>query len=175
MITIEILANPTKDDLRDINMLIPQIAQKPHLLTMQELKRILAQGRDHCNFVVIRAKVGKKTHIVGTATVTLTYVPTGRVAMVEDVIVDDAFRGQGLGRKLIQKLIDIARAKKAKHISLYTNVARVAANAMYQKMGFFKKDANYYRINLLLPKPAARKKIDHILSYRKRYAGLTPK
>lgn len=174
MITIEILKRPTAKDVRDINILLPQIAQKPHFLSLGELKRITKQG-DHCNVVIARAKVGKERPIVGMATVTLTDVPTGRVAMVEDVIIDEAFRGYGLGRKLIDKLIFIADKKKAKHISLYTNVARIAANAMYQKMGFFKKEANYYRINLLLPKPNTKKEITRVLAGRNRYRDYNEK
>jgi len=81
-------------------------------------------------------------------------------------VVDELFRGKGIGKKLIHKLIDIARKKKAKHISLYTNTKRVAANVMYQEMGFFKKDANYYRINLLLPKPARAKTIENNIMRR---------
>ena len=60
-----------------------------------------------------------------------------------------------------------ARKKKAKHISLYTNPKRIAANAMYQEIGFFKKDTNYYRINLLLPKPTSVNALEKNISKRK--------
>lgn len=164
---VGILTKPTARDLIDINALISQIAERPHLLTMRELKRIVDQKKN-CRLVVMRDHIGKRIGIVGMATVTLTHIPTGLVALVEDVVVDEAFRGKGIGKKLIHALIAIAEKEKAKHISLYTNPKRAAANAMYQEIGFFKKETNYYRINLLLPKPATADALKKNASKRKR-------
>lgn len=149
MIKIEILRRPTNKDLRDINLLLPQIAQKPHLLSIKELK--LVTGQESCRLIVARDT--KESRLVGMSAVTLVYIPTGLITTIEDVVVDEKYRGMGIGRKLTQKMIDVAKGKRAKTISLTTNPAREAANAMYQKMGFFKKETNYYRINLYLPKP----------------------
>jgi len=164
MLKIEILSRPTKQDLEDINALLPQIAKQPHFLTLKELSMII--GQKSCRLVVARRKVNTKFMIVGMATVTLIYIPTGLIAVVEDVVVDENFRGLGIGKKLTQKLITIASERKAKHISLFTNPSRKAANAMYQKMGFFKKETNYYRINLYLPKPASQKEIKRLITKR---------
>lgn len=160
-IKIEILTRPTGKDLADINILLTQIAAQPHFLSVRELKRITSQKS--CRLVVVRTRVGQRFTIVGMASLTLVYIPTGLIAVVEDVVVDEDFRGRGLGTKLTRKLIDIASWMKAKHIGLYTNPARAAANAMYQKMGFVKKDTNYYRINLFLPKPASAEEIRKML------------
>ncbi len=149
MIKIEILKKPTAADLKDINALLPQIAQKPHLLSMRELK--LVTNQDSCRLIVARDM--KESRIAGMSALTSVYVPTGLITTIEDVVVDEKYRGKGIGRKLTQKMIDVAKKGRAKHISLTTNPAREAANAMYQKMGFFKKETNYYRINLFLPKP----------------------
>lgn len=153
MIKIEILKKPTGKDLRDINSLIPQIAQKPHLLSIKELKQVTDQ--EGCRLIIARDT--KESKIAGMSAVTLVYIPTGLIATIEDVVVDEKYRGMGIGRKLTQKMIDVAKQKRAKTISLTTNPAREAANAMYQKMGFFKKETNYYRINLFLPKPTEQK------------------
>lgn len=165
MTKIEVLIRPNKNDLQDLNALLPQIARRPHFLTLKELARITRQKS--CRLVVARSKVSGRFRVVGTATVTLVYIPTGLVAIIEDVVVDGNFRGRGIGRKLIGKLINIARRRRAKHISLYTNRDRRAANKMYQDMRFFKKDVNYYRLNLFLPKPAAKKQIAELLSKRR--------
>ena len=149
MIKVEILKKPTGEDLRGINLLIPQIAQKPHLLSMKELRRVTDQ--ESCRLIIARDT--KESRIVGMSAVTLIYIPTGLIAAIEDVVVDEKYRGMGIGRKLTQKMINVAKQKRAKTISLTTNPAREAANAMYQKMGFLKKETNYYRINLYLPKP----------------------
>lgn len=158
---IEILLKPAEKDLRDINLLIPQTAQKPHLLSMLELKQLISQER-HCRLVVARRKIGIEMRIVGMAAVTFAYVPTGSVAVIEDVIVDDAFRGLGLGKKIIKKLIDIAKSQKAKHIGLRANPRAQIANNMYKGLGFFQSDVVYYRMNLFLPKPSSVKKVEKV-------------
>lgn len=150
---IEILLGPTAKDLHDINLLIPQTAQRPHLLSMRELKILIAQGR-HCKLVVARREIGGEMRIVGMAAVTFAYIPTGSVAVIEDVIVDDAFRGLGLGKRIIQKLIEIAKSQKAKHIGLRANPHAPIANNMYKSLGFSKSAVVYYRMNLFLPKPS---------------------
>lgn len=166
MIDLEILSEPTSKDLEEIDSLIPQIAKEPHLLSLKELQKIINQ-KETCKVVVARASVRGKKSIVGVAVVTLRNVLTGLLADVEDVVVDESWRGEGIGRAINQKLIDIARNSGAKHISLYTNKARVVANAMYQQMGYKKlEDVNYYRINLFLPLSSNKEEIDFALSRR---------
>ena len=49
--------------------------------------------------------------IVGCATLCVYESPTGRKASVEDVVVLPAYRGQGIGRTLLQRIIDFAGNK----------------------------------------------------------------
>ncbi|TSC78282.1 MAG: streptothricin acetyltransferase [Parcubacteria group bacterium Gr01-1014_33] len=165
-IKIEWLPHPTQNDVGDINMLLPQQADKPHLLTLRELKRVVNQ--ECIRMAVARTSVGGRDAIVGMASLVLYWVPTGLIAFIEEFTVDEHFRGHGIGSQLIQKLIQTARAVRAKHISTYTNPKRIAANAVYQKFGFFQKETNFYRINLFLPKPSRAKKIQKILARRKK-------
>ncbi len=149
MFRIEVLKKFTVRALSDINQLLPQLALSnvpPKLLTPAGLKHLLKQ-KNTCLVVVIDS-VKKPPQIIGMATVYLVYVPTGLIAVIEDVVVDGTYRGRGLGRKLTEKLIKIATIKKAKYISVKTNPVRVESNAMYVKMGFVKKETNFYRINL---------------------------
>ena len=168
-IMIEVLTFPIKNDLLNINALIPQIAKKPRLLSMAELKKIVDQ-KENCKIVVACASLGNEKPIVGMAVVTLTWIPTGGpIAMVEDVVVDESWRGLGIGEMLNKKLIEIARKAKAKHISLYTNKNRIAANKMYAKLGYQKlEDINFYRINFDFFKPSDPKKVAKALEKRVR-------
>lgn len=151
VVKTEILQNPTEADLEQINALLPQIAQTPHLLSLTELQSIVAQ-KNNCKVVVARIERGDEHPIVGVALVTLVDILTGRIAMVEDVVVDSDFRRVGIGETLNQRLIMIASEAGAKHISLYTNRGRFYANAMYKKLKYELKDAlNFYRMNLVRP------------------------
>lgn len=155
--TITILTRPTNRDRDDVNVLLPQIAKRPHFMTRAEFAKIVRQK--NCRFAAARVRAGGRSAIVGVAFLAFTHIPTGLIAEIEDVVVDEHFRGRGIGRKLVQKLIDIAKRSRAKHVSLHTNPSRLAANALYQHMGFEKKETNFYRINLHLPKPASAREI----------------
>ena len=167
---IERLIKSTAYDLRGINILLPQQADKPRLLNMAELKRVLDQK---CiRMYVARTQIRGKTTIVGMGSVILYWVPTGLIAFIEELTVDEHFRGHKLGFRIVERLIKDAKESKAKHISTYTNPKRLAANAIYKKLGFFKKETNFYRINIHLPKPTAKKAINNILKYQKKYGHL---
>ena len=88
-------------------------------------------------------------HIVGCATLCVFESPTGRKASVEDVVVLPAYRGQGIGRTLLTRIIDFTRTKLAPiDLRLTSNPARTEANAMYQALGFEKGDTNVYMMSL---------------------------
>ena len=68
--------------------------------------------------------------------------------IIEDVIVDESLRGQGWGKALTQYLLDIAKGIGINTVSLTSSPHRVAANKLYQSMGFEKRETNCYRLVL---------------------------
>jgi len=89
------------------------------------------------------------TNIVGCASLCVFESPTGRKASVEDVVVLSSYRGQHLGRDLMVHLIEFAK-KNLGDIDLHltSKPQRVAANALYQSLGFEKRDTNFYRMKI---------------------------
>lgn len=83
--------------------------------------------------------------IVGSLTLGLYRIPTGVKAWIEDVVVDDAARGKGVGDALNRAALEEARARGAKHVSLTSRPSREAANRLYQRLGFEPYDTNVYR------------------------------
>jgi ribosomal protein S18 acetylase RimI-like enzyme len=84
--------------------------------------------------------------IAGCATFSVYYSPTGRKACVEDVVVHTDYRGQHLGRALLEHIISEARKMSPIEIHLTSRPVRVAANALYQSLGFVKRDTNFYKM-----------------------------
>ena len=88
-------------------------------------------------------------HIVGCATLCVYESPTGRKASVEDVVVLQAYRGQGIGRTLLQRIIDFAGTKLSPiDLHLTSSPWREEANALYLALGFEKRDTNVYKMTL---------------------------
>ncbi len=66
-------------------------------------------------------------------------------ARIEDVVVDQDARGQGVGTALTMAAIDQAQAQGARSIDLTSRASRIAANRLYQQLGFQLRDSNVYR------------------------------
>ncbi|GAB4501337.1 MAG: hypothetical protein Fur0035_08790 [Anaerolineales bacterium] len=83
--------------------------------------------------------------IVGAATLSLVLAPTGEHARLEDVVVDEAARGRGIGAALTRAAIRLAGESGASYLALTSNPRREAANRLYQRLGFTRWETNVYR------------------------------
>ena len=91
------------------------------------------------------AKMGDD--IVGLLTLAIFRVPTGIRAWIEDVVVDERVRGQGIGETLNKEALMEARRRGAKTVDLTSRPSREAANRLYQRIGFVRRDTNVYRFS----------------------------
>lgn len=96
----------------------------------------------------LRLFVYKEKDIVGMAILRWHDLPIGRVGTVEDVVVKDEYRGKGYGTELMRAIIEFAKKQKIVYIDLTSKPERVAANALYQKLGWKKRATNVYRLEL---------------------------
>jgi ribosomal protein S18 acetylase RimI-like enzyme len=83
--------------------------------------------------------------IVGSLTLAVFRIPTGLRAWIEDVVVDDAARGAGVGAALNQAAIAEAQRRGARTVDLTSRPSREAANRLYQRLGFAARETNVYR------------------------------
>ena len=60
----------------------------------------------------------------------------GRVAQIENVIVDPAARSQGIGETMMRWAIDEARRRGCFRIQLTSNKVRERAHRFYERLGF---------------------------------------
>jgi ribosomal protein S18 acetylase RimI-like enzyme len=86
--------------------------------------------------------------IVGVSTLAVFPIPTGQRAWVEDVIVDEAVSGQGIGRRLTEAMLARAQELGCITVDLTSRPSREAANALYKKVGFVERETNVYRFTL---------------------------
>ncbi len=83
--------------------------------------------------------------IIGTATLATFRIPTGMRAWIEDVVVDEAGRGQGVGMALTEAMVERARELGCRTVDLTSRPSRAAANRLYQRAGFAARETNVYR------------------------------
>ena len=119
--------------------LIPQLSRSAPPSGEQELERIVQSDATR----LLVAKV--EGAIVGSLTLALFPVPTGLRAWIEDVVVDEGVRGQGIGAALNQEALKVARDQGARTVDLTSRPSREAANRLYQRLGFKQRETNVYR------------------------------
>lgn len=119
--------------------LIPQLSPTAPLPTHEDLAAVIAGTG---SFLFIARDPG----IVGTLTLTLYRVPTGVRAYINNVVVDGAARGRGIGEALTRAAIERARAGGAQRITLTSRSEREAANRLYRRLGFELTVTNVYRM-----------------------------
>jgi len=83
--------------------------------------------------------------IVGLLTLAMFPIPTGFRAWIEDVIVDEAARGQGIGEALTKEALDLAEAAGARTVDLTSRPSREAAGRLYERVGFAERSTRIYR------------------------------
>jgi GNAT superfamily N-acetyltransferase len=124
--------------------LIPQLTTNVPPPTRADLDALVAfEGS-----ILLIARLVEDGPIIGAATLSLIRVPTGVHARLEDVIVDQSARGQGLGAALTLEVIRLARELGANYLALTSNPRREAANRLYQRLGFKRWETNVYRFDL---------------------------
>lgn len=87
-----------------------------------------------------------KDRVVGIALMCSYIVVSGYKGWVEDVVVDKAYRGQGVGRKLMDKLLEEGRKIGLSEILLFSNDKRVEAISLYKSLGFQQKESRIYAL-----------------------------
>jgi ribosomal protein S18 acetylase RimI-like enzyme len=86
--------------------------------------------------------------IIGMGMLFLILKPRGFYASIEEMMVDEAHRGKGIGEAIGRKLIEVAKERGVETIELSARPSRVPANKLYQKLGFLPKETNVYRLKL---------------------------
>lgn len=86
--------------------------------------------------------------IVATGTLCIKHTLEFTMADIEAVVVSSKCRGRGYGKEMISALIEAAKGFRAHHIQLTSNPRRVAANRLYQAMGFERYETNCYKLEI---------------------------
>ena len=136
---IELVTEVTGQLWDAFQRLIPQLTSNKPPPTQDELRALV--GSESSWLLVARHDDGR---IAGAACLTVYRVPTGVRAIIEDVIVDESARGSGMGEALTRRCLEIARDKGASAVALTSNPARAAANRLYVRMGFTRRETNAY-------------------------------
>ena len=127
-----------------VKQLLPQLDPESDMITEARFRSILKSENSH--FFIAKTE---DNVIAGMLTAAVYIIPTGTKFWIEDVVVDNSQRGRGIGKELMIYAIEFARSTGAKSVDLTSRPSRVAANKLYQELGFDLRETNVYRYNLI--------------------------
>lgn len=137
------IANESSDEIVEgLNQLVPQLSTTASPLTSAQVDELVQSDAS----ILFVARDGE--NIVGSLTLVIFPIPTGVRAWIEDVVVDESARGAGVGEALTLAAIDEARRRNVRSIDLTTRPSREAANRLYARLGFERRETNVYRFVL---------------------------
>lgn len=147
--SVEIVTESSPELVAAMKRLLPQLSRSATPLTGPDIERFLAQPSLHLFvFRPGQGGEGEQAPILGMLSLVTFEIPTGIRAWVEDVVVDEAARGQGAGLALVKAALEHAKTCGARTLDLTSRPTREAANRLYRRAGFAQRDTNVYRATL---------------------------
>ena len=139
-LTVELVATATAPVAAALGRLLPQLSRSAEPVDLPALRELLAWPGNRLLVAYVDGQ------IVGTLTLVMFPIPTGIRARIEDVVVDEAARGRGVGAALIVEAVRLAAAGRARTVDLTSQPGRTAANRLYERLGFSRRESNVYRL-----------------------------
>ena len=144
MVEILRLTEAGEQIVNDINKLLPQLRgeRMQEMGSLDDLKAIVG---DSTAALIVAQDAGKT---IGMATLYMMKKFGKYGGYVEDVVVDENYRGQGVGEKLMRELIVEAKKAGLTYMYLTSRPDRIAAHRLYEKLGFKKKETDVFRVDI---------------------------
>lgn len=137
-VSIDILRSISDEERQQIAALVAQLTTKA--VDPSRFDEVV----DSHNTLLLTARCNGR--IVGVLVLALYPTLTGRKAWIEDVVVDNAERGAGIGRALVERAIAEASERGAATLDLTSNPSRQAAHRLYRACGFEERATTPFRL-----------------------------
>jgi ribosomal protein S18 acetylase RimI-like enzyme len=147
-VSVEVLHEVTDEVIEAFGVLLPQLSRSAPPADRAVLERVASSA---ATTLLIARSDGK---ISGTLSLVMFPIPTGVRAWIEDVIVDEAARGQGIGQILTEEALQIAEKAGARTVDLTSRPSREAAGRLYERVGFQSRSTRLYRYTFADHNPA---------------------
>lgn len=133
----------TPEDLTE--PLQQEVARLYRQLNAENRQRPLSEVLDASNNVSVALCTIDEVP-VGIALMSTYKVISGYRGLIEDVVVDASQRGQGIGRKLMERLLEEAQKMGLDEMLLFTGHHRTPAIGLYTSLGFTLRESGLYNL-----------------------------
>jgi ribosomal protein S18 acetylase RimI-like enzyme len=128
-------------DIAVLNLLLKQLNPEALPVDLEKVQEVMNSG-----MILTLRDVSSGNILIGIGVL----VPIKKLfafcGSVEDIVVDESYRGRGLGREIMKGLLEKSRALGMKFVDLTSSPEREKANRLYQSIGFERRETNVYRL-----------------------------
>ena len=131
-----------EDMQKEINLLLHELSINLGSIDRDRVNSLLEDGR-----LTLFAATDEDDHLAGMLTLTFCPTLTDDKFWIEDVIVHNEFRGQGIGKALVRAAVDyVKESGQPYRIYLTSNPSRTAARNLYRSEGFEEYNTGVFRL-----------------------------
>ncbi|MCX4734256.1 GNAT family N-acetyltransferase [Streptomyces sp. NBC_01363] len=138
-VEVEVVRGATDEVVEAVSRLLPQLSGTAGAPDRESVAELL---RSDANTLLVARVEGRA---VGMLTLIMFPLPSGVRGRIEDVVVDEAARGHGVGAALTEEALRLAEAAGVRTVDLTSRPSRQAANRLYERLGFKARDSKVYR------------------------------
>lgn len=140
--TVSTIHKINEDMQKEIDLLLHELSPTLGTIDRDRVNRLLKEDR-----LTLFAAEDDNGRLAGMLTLTFCPTLTGDKYWIEDVIVHDAFRGQGIGKALVKAAVShVKQSGRPYRIYLTSNPSRTAARNLYRSEGFEEYDTGVFRL-----------------------------
>ncbi len=136
-----IIREITSTDAEEVNILSRQLGYPLTIGQTSQNIDAIRNSKDHIAFAAVN-----ESRIVGwigaAHSIMLEVMPC---CEINGLVIDENYRGKGIGKLLIEKVKEWAKARELNKLSLRCNVKRITTHEFYKHMGFtaLKQQTNF--------------------------------
>ncbi len=131
------IVKPAVRDFSEIFLLLKQLWPDKKF-DRERTKKIFSDGLNDTNRTFLIAKKGEKTVGFVSLSIRGSLYDDGLLGNIDELVVDENYRSMGVGKKLLDEIIRVARRKSCKRVELDSAFRRKKAHHFYLSQGFEK-------------------------------------
>lgn len=147
-VDVAVIEDADPETVEVLAQLLAQVSSGGAHLSAERVQTVL---RTPSTSILVARLDGK---IVGMALLLSLTTLARDTGFVEEVVVDQAARGQHISTALMTALLDLAVTKRLEFVDLTSQPSRNVANDLNQSLGFRLRETNCYRHDLQQPTSA---------------------
>ena len=140
--TVSTIHKINEDMQKEIDLLLHELSPSLGTIDRDRVNRLLKEAR-----LTLFAAEDDNGRLAGMLTLTFCPTLTGDKYWIEDVIVSNEYRGQGIGKALVKAAVShVKQSGRPYRIYLTSNPSRTAARNLYRSEGFEEYDTGVFRL-----------------------------